>query len=115
MRHGRHLSHGAGSTAPRGAARWPAGKPVALHVPADAIDRYNVTMARTITIQLPDESREALEELGRRQHRSAEDVAEDILQRYLAVSRWRKNRDRLQPRAEAAGFHGEDDVIDGIS
>jgi len=72
-------------------------------------------MARSITIQLPDDSGEALDELSRREQRSAEDVAERILQRYLAVARWRQNRERLQPRAEAAGFRGEDDILDAIS
>jgi len=72
-------------------------------------------MARSITIQLPDDSGEALEELSRRQQRSAEDVAEDILQRYLAVARWRQNRERLQPRAEKAGFGSEEDIFRAIS
>jgi predicted transcriptional regulator len=72
-------------------------------------------MARSLTIKLPDDSGETLEEIGRRQHRSVEDVAEDILQRALAVARWRQNREHLQPRAEAAGFRSEDDILDATS
>jgi predicted transcriptional regulator len=72
-------------------------------------------MARSLTIQLPDDSGQTLEELGRRQCRSAEDVAEDILERALAVARWRQNREQLQSGAEAAGFRCEDDILDAIS
>jgi predicted transcriptional regulator len=68
-------------------------------------------MARSLTIKLPDDSGQTLEELGRRQCRSAEDVAE----RALAVARWRQNREQLQSRAEAAGFRCEDDILDAIS
>lgn len=76
---------------------------------------YNGDMARSLTIKLPDDSGQTLEELGRRQRRSAEDVAEDILQRALAVARWRQSREQLQSRAEAAGFRSEDDILDAIS
>ena len=69
-------------------------------------------MARSLTIKLPDDSGQTPEELGRRQCRSAEDVAEDILERALAVARWRQNREQLQSRAEAAGFRCEDDILD---
>ncbi len=72
-------------------------------------------MTRTLTIELPDDFCQTLEELGRRQCRSAEDVAEDILERALAVARWRQNREQLQSRAEAAGFRSEDDILDAIS
>ena len=76
---------------------------------------YSSDMARSLTIKLPDDSGETLEELGRRQCRSAEDVAEDILERALAVARWRQNREQLQSRAEAAGLQSEDDILDAIS
>ena len=76
---------------------------------------YPSDMTRSLTIKLPDDSGQTLEELGRRQCRSAEDVAEDILERALAVARWRQNREQLQSRAEAAGFRSEDDILDAIS
>jgi hypothetical protein len=72
-------------------------------------------MSRPLTIQLPDDSRAVLEELGRRRSRSAEDVAQDILRRVLVVAQLRQLREQLQPRAEAAGFRSEDDILDAIS
>lgn len=72
-------------------------------------------MARSLTIQLPDDSGDMLEEIGRRQSRSAEDVARDILERTLVVARLRQIRVKLQPQAEAAGFRGEQDILDAIS
>lgn len=72
-------------------------------------------MARSLTIEIPDDSGQTLEELGRRQNRAAEDVARDILERALAVARLRQLREELQGRAEAAGFRNEDDVLDAIS
>ena len=72
-------------------------------------------MARSLIIKLPDDSSQTLEELGRRQCRSAEDVAEDILERALAVARWRQNREQLQSRAEAAGLRCGDDILAAIS
>ena len=68
-------------------------------------------MTRLLTIKLPDDSGQTLEELGRRQCRSAE----DILERALVVARWRQNREQLQSRAEAAGLRSEDDILDAIS
>lgn len=72
-------------------------------------------MRRSLTIRLPDESSETLEEIGRRQGRAPEEVAQDILQRALDVARLRQLRDQLRPQAEAAGFRSEDDILDAIS
>lgn len=44
-------------------------------------------MTRLLTNKLPDDSGLTLKELGRRQCRSAEDVAEDYLERARAVTR----------------------------
>lgn len=72
-------------------------------------------MVPSLIVKLPDDSGQTLEELGRRQCRPAEDVAEDILERALAVARWRQNREQLQSRAEAVGLRSEDDILDAIS
>jgi putative PIN family toxin of toxin-antitoxin system len=69
-------------------------------------------MTRLLTIKLPDDSGQTLEELGRRQCRSAENVAKDILERALAVARWQQNREHLQSRAEAVGLRSEDDILE---
>ena len=72
-------------------------------------------MVRSLIIKLPDDSGQTLEELGRRQCRSAEDVAEDILERALAVARWRENREQIQAGAEAGGLRCEEDILDAMS
>jgi predicted transcriptional regulator len=72
-------------------------------------------MTRSLTIEIPDDSGQTLEELGQRQNRSAEDVAQEILQRVLSVARFRQLREELQPQAEAAGFCSEDEILDAIS
>ncbi len=102
---------GPGRPSPQLTSRSSARKPLrTCHWPG-----YPSGMTRSLTIKLPDDSGQTLEELGRRQCRSAEDVAEDILERALAVARWRQNREQLQSRAEAAGFRSEDDILDAIS
>ena len=77
--------------------------------------KYNVCMARSLTIETPDESGQTLDELGRRQNRSAEEVALEILQRALAVVRLRQLRRELQPDAETTDYCSEDDILDAIS
>ncbi|MEX2388798.1 MAG: hypothetical protein WD534_13045 [Phycisphaeraceae bacterium] len=72
-------------------------------------------MKRMLAIQLRDDSTDTLEELGRRQHRRPEEVAQDILERAMSLARMRKLRDELRPQAEATGFKSEDDILDAIS
>jgi len=72
-------------------------------------------MARSLTIQLRDEAGETLEAIGRRQSRSPEEVARDILERALTVAELRQLREQSRPSAEAAGFRSEDDILDAIS
>ncbi len=72
-------------------------------------------MTKALTIQIPDDSGRTLEELGRRRNRSAEEVAQEILERTLAVVRLRDLRRTLQADAEAGAFQNEDDILDAIS
>ena len=79
------------------------------------MERYNMDMKRSLTILLGDDSNRTLEEIGQRQSRAAEEVARDIIERVLAVARLRELRKQLQPYAETAGYHSDDDIMDAIS
>jgi hypothetical protein len=72
-------------------------------------------MGIAYTIQLPEESREKLEALGRLQHKPAEDVARDLLERALALASLQQIQSRLEPFARRAGYENEQDILDDIS
>ncbi len=56
-----------------------------------------------------------LRELCEQQHRSTSDVVRDSLQKYLAVEQMNRLREKLRPRAEAAGFLTDEDVFKAVS
>ncbi len=72
-------------------------------------------MGFSYTIELPDASGATLEELGRRQHKPAEDVARDLLERALAAARLKQIQERLEPYARAAGCHDENNILRDIA
>jgi Arc/MetJ-type ribon-helix-helix transcriptional regulator len=69
----------------------------------------------TLTIRLPEPLKREIEDLARRQRRSAGDVVRESLSRYLAVERFRELRTRTLPFAEAQGFLSDEDVFQALS
>lgn len=72
-------------------------------------------MARSITIQLPDESGEALDELSRREQRSAEELAINLVERGLRVRRFRELRKETLERLGRDAPRDDQAALDEIS
>ena len=65
----------------------------------------------TLTLRIPDELDEALEQESSASHVSKSDVAREALQRYLRIMKFHRLRATLVPRAQALGIHTDEDVF----
>jgi predicted transcriptional regulator len=65
----------------------------------------------TLTLRIPDELDQALEQESAARHLSKSDLAREALQRYLRVMTFHRLRARLVPRAQAQGIHTDEDVF----
>ncbi len=72
-------------------------------------------MNQTITIRIPGELKKELDELSRSEHKPVSDLVRESIQRYVAVSRFRRLRNTVLPFAEAQGILTDDDVFDTFS
>ena len=72
-------------------------------------------MNQTLTIRIPDEMREGLQELSRIENKPVSDIVRESLKRYLAVYRFRRLRNMVLPFAEAQGILSDEDIFGMIS
>ena len=69
----------------------------------------------TITLRIPDDLREHLEELSRREQRPSSELVRESLRQYLAQVELRLLREKLRPYAEASGYLTDEDVFKAVS
>jgi predicted transcriptional regulator len=69
----------------------------------------------TVTIRLDDRLQKELDRLCRQLGRTRSDVVRDALRRQLSLTRFERNRRRLLPYAEAAGYLTDEDVFRDVS
>ena len=72
-------------------------------------------MNQTLTIRIPDELREELQEISRAEGKPVSDLVRESLRKYIAVYRFRKLRDMVLPFAEAQGILTDEDVYKDVS
>jgi predicted transcriptional regulator len=72
-------------------------------------------MNRTLTIRVPDDLREGLQELSRNENMPVSDIVRESLKRYLVVYRFRQLSNMTLPFAEAQGILSDEDVFSMIS
>ena len=72
-------------------------------------------MNQTLTIRIPDDLREGLQELSRNENKPAGDIVRESLKRYLAIYRFRRLRNMVLPFAEAQGILSDEDIFSLIS
>jgi len=72
-------------------------------------------MKQTMTIRVPDELREELQEISKAEGKPVSDLVRDSLRRYIAIYRFRKLRNMVLPFAEAQGILTDEDVYKEIS
>ena len=70
---------------------------------------------KTITVQLPDQLEQRLQELSSRQQKPLEETAADILRRRLLLDRFHDLCRESEALAKAAGYASEDDLLRDIS
>ena len=72
-------------------------------------------MNQTLTIRLPDDLREGIQELSRSENKPVSDIVRDSLKRYLSIHRFRQLRNMTLPFAEAQGILSDEDIFSKIS
>jgi plasmid stability protein len=70
---------------------------------------------KLLTINLPDDLEQRLQEVSQREHRSPEETVCEILRRRLLSDRFHELCRESEQLAKAAGFESEDDVLRAIS
>jgi predicted transcriptional regulator len=78
------------------------------------VSRKGVCMT-TLTIRLPDDLRQQLDELSRDENKPVSDIVRESLRRYIAVERFRAIRRKALPFAEAQGLLTDEDVFKALS
>jgi predicted transcriptional regulator len=69
----------------------------------------------TLTLRIPDELKEQLEELSRQQQRPTSELVRESLRRYIAVEQLKAIRRVTVPLAEAQGFLTDEDIFKVVS
>ncbi len=72
-------------------------------------------MKQTLTIRIPDELRNDLQELSKAESKSVSDLVRESILRYVAIRKFRKLRSQTLPFAEAQGILTDEDVFNIIS
>ena len=72
-------------------------------------------MNQTITIRIPDDLKEGLNELCRNENKAVSDIVRDSIKKYLAIYRFRRLRNMTLPFAEAQGILSDEDIFKMIS
>ncbi len=69
----------------------------------------------TLTLRIPDDLKQQLDELSRQLHRPASELVRESLRRFLFQEELRLIRKKLRPYAEAQGFLTDEDVFKAVS
>jgi predicted transcriptional regulator len=65
----------------------------------------------TLTLRIPDELDQELEQESAASRLSKSDLAREALQRYLRITKLHRLRAKLVPRAQAQGINTDEDVF----
>lgn len=68
-------------------------------------------MQKTLTIRIPDDIRDDLEELSRAEHIPVSALVRESIKKYVAIQRFRSIRNKVLPFAEAQGLLTDDDIF----
>ncbi|MGA1796607.1 MAG: ribbon-helix-helix domain-containing protein [bacterium] len=72
-------------------------------------------MQKTLTIRLPDDIRNDLEDLSRSNHVPISELVRESIKKYVAIERFRKIRGKVLPFAETQGLLTDDDIFKTLS
>ena len=69
----------------------------------------------TLTIRLPEELKNELDEISRDEKRAVSDIVRESIRRYIAIEKFRSVRKKILPFAEAQGLLTDEDVFKALS
>ena len=69
----------------------------------------------SLTIRIPDDLREELQEISKAEKKPISDLVRESLQRYISIYRFRKLRNMVLPFAEAQGILTDEDIYKEVS
>ena len=72
-------------------------------------------MQKTLTIRLPEDLRNDLEDLSRSSHVPISELVRESIKKYVAIQRFRKIRGKVLPFAETQGILTDDDIFKTLS
>ena len=72
-------------------------------------------MKQSIAMTFPVEMRQALEDLARKEGRTADDIIQEAVRQHLFLRRFRSLRERLSAQARSRGVATDQDVFDRSS
>ncbi len=68
-------------------------------------------MKKPITVRLPDDLREDLQDLAGLENIPVSDIVRESIRKYILVHRFRRLRNRILPFAEAQGLLTDEDIF----
>lgn len=69
----------------------------------------------TLTLRIPDDLKQQLEELSRQQRRPTSELVRESLRRYIVTEQLKVIRRKTVPLAEAQGFLTDEDIFKEVS
>lgn len=71
-------------------------------------------MSQTLTIRIPDELRESLQNISETEHKPVSDIVRESIRDYVSVHKFRAIRKKVLPFAEAQGLFEDEDVFEKL-
>jgi predicted transcriptional regulator len=68
-------------------------------------------MKKPITVRLPDDLREELQDMASAENIPVSDIVRESIRKYISVHRFRRLRNRVLPFAEAQGLLTDEDIF----
>lgn len=68
-------------------------------------------MKKPITVRLPDDLREELQNLASEEDIPVSDIVRESIRKYISIHRFRRLRNRVLPFAEAQGLLTDEDIF----
>ena len=72
-------------------------------------------MSASITFTLPDDVKQAVDDVAQQEGITPDQVIEDAVKKHLFLRRFRSLRDRLAAKAQQQGIRTDEDVFDRVS
>lgn len=69
----------------------------------------------TLTLRIPDDLKQQLEDLSRQQRRPTSELVRESLRMYIVTEQLKAIRQATVPLAEAQGFLTDDDIFKAVS